>query len=213
MQNKFEILQMPPENTNSVLVSNGGACVIFDAWGRADDWIKMLDSRGLRPVAIYSTHGHPDHISAAPQLAAHYGVDWYLHAADWNLLGWGGEILDYFGVPRMSGGPKPCDIEIGDAEPLPNLHMRVIGAPGHSAGGVMFYFMNDGLLLTGDTLFANGIGRYDLPGANPVALQKSIADIYNMNFPDNTITIHGHGAPSTIGKLKHENPYFANIKK
>ena len=69
MEPQFEVLHMPPENTNSLLVTVGKEAVIFDAWGNAVDWEKLLESRGLRLRAIYSTHGHGDHISAAPFLA------------------------------------------------------------------------------------------------------------------------------------------------
>ena len=65
--NKFELIQMPPQNTQSVIVRSGVVCVIFDPWGRAEDWENVLKERGLTLRAIYVTHGHPDHISAAPK--------------------------------------------------------------------------------------------------------------------------------------------------
>ena len=73
---KFEVLHMPPLNTNSVLVSCGNDAVIFDPWGKAKDWERVLIERGVRLHAIYVTHGHPDHISAAPALARAFNVDW-----------------------------------------------------------------------------------------------------------------------------------------
>lgn len=83
---KFEILHLPPENTNSILVSCGDDCVIFDAWGRASDWENILRNRGLNLRAIYATHGHPDHISAASMLADKFGVDWFLSDQDNYLI-------------------------------------------------------------------------------------------------------------------------------
>ena len=76
---KFEVLHMPPMNTNSVLVTMGVDAVIFDAWGRAADWQSLLQQRNLNLRAIYATHVHPDHISAAPALAREMDVDWFLH--------------------------------------------------------------------------------------------------------------------------------------
>ena len=127
----FEVLHMPPENTNSLLVTSGGDAVIFDAWGRADAWEKLLESRGLRLRAIYSTHGHGDHISAAPELAEKYNVPWYLNSEDNILISWSDGLLEYFGLPKLDGNYRaPTDIDSGNIEILPNIYMDVIETPG-----------------------------------------------------------------------------------
>jgi len=213
MQNnapKFEILRMAPENTNSVLVTRGAAAVIFDAWGRADAWRELLDSRGVRPVAVYSTHGHPDHICAAPEIAAAYDVPWHLNHADAGLIGWGNEILEYFGLPPMQrGAASPVDLPAGEFEILPGVWMHAIAAPGHSAGGMMFWFPDFNVLIAGDTIFADGVGRCDLPGGDECALRRTIARLREMNLAPQTLVIPGHGMNSTIEMLNRENPYFA----
>ena len=206
---KFEVLHMPPENTNSVLVSVGGDAVIFDAWGNAIDWEKLLETRGLRLRAIYSTHGHGDHISAAPTLAEKYDVPWYMNSEDNVLIGWSNGLLKYFGLPLIEGNYRqPTDIEAGVIEVLPGIDVEIIETPGHTPGGVAYYFPDFGILLTGDTLFRDGIGRYDLPGGDVNALLQSVAKLYEMNFPEETFVVHGHGVDSTIGALKKENSYF-----
>lgn len=206
---KFEILHMPPENTNSVLVSVGRDAVIFDAWGRAADWEKLLTERGLRLRAIYSTHGHSDHISAAPDLAAAHDVPWYMNAADNDLIMWGNALLDFFEMPHIQPDyRRPTDLHAGEFEILSGVRMQVIETPGHSAGGLAFYFPDFGILLTGDTLFRDSFGRYDLPGGNADILRASIAKLYDMNLPDETYVVHGHGVDSTIGILKAQNPFF-----
>lgn len=206
---KFEVLHMPPENTNSVLVSVGGDAVIFDAWGNAIDWERLLETRGLRLRAIYSTHGHGDHISAAPTLAEKYDVPWYMNSEDNVLIGWSNGLLKYFGLPLIEGNYRqPTDIEAGVIEVLPGIDVEIIETPGHTPGGVAYYFPDFGILLTGDTLFRDGIGRYDLPGGDVNALLQSVAKLYEMNFPDETFVVHGHGIDSTIGVLKKENSYF-----
>ena len=165
-QNKFEILRMPPENTNSVLVACGADAAIFDPWGRADDWSRVLSARGLTLREIYATHGHPDHISAAADLSRKYNAPWYMSPADNSLIGWGNELL---------------------------------------------YFPNEKILLTGDTVFHDGFGRYDFPGGNQQELFQSISNLYNMNLPADTYVVHGHGTDSTIAGLKESNPYFRAI--
>jgi glyoxylase-like metal-dependent hydrolase (beta-lactamase superfamily II) len=205
---------MPPENTNSILVSNGADCVIFDAWGRVCDWENLLANRGLKLTAIYSTHGHSDHISAAPGLAQMLNIPWYLNHRDLNVDGvdfvlWGNGLLKYLQVPEIPDDYKrPLDLAAGRREVLPGAMAEITNSPGHSAGGMAFYFPDQRVLIIGDTLFQDCVGRYDLPGANKDELFKSIARIYDMNLPDDTKVFHGHGMETTIGWLKENNRYF-----
>lgn len=205
----FEILHMPPENTNSVLVTRGNDAVIFDAWGRVADWEKLLTARGLRLRAIYSTHGHGDHIAAAPMLAEKYNIPWFLNSEDDVLISWSNNLLKYFGLPEIENNyRRPTDLESGTLEILPGVFADVIESPGHTPGGVMYYFPDFGILLTGDTLFRDSCGRYDLPGGDANALMQSVSKLYEMNLPNETYVVHGHGVDSTISQLKSENPYF-----
>ncbi len=205
----FEVLHMPPENTNSVLVTCGNDAVIFDAWGQVADWEKLLAARGLRLRAIYSTHGHGDHIAAAPMLAEKYNIPWFLNSEDDVLISWSNNLLKYFGLPEIENDyRRPTDLESGTIEILPGVFADVIESPGHTPGGVMYYFPDFGILLTGDTLFRDSCGRYDLPGGDANALMQSVSKLYEMNLPDETYVVHGHGVDSTIGMMKTENPYF-----
>lgn len=206
---KFEVLHMPPTNTNSVLVSVGTDCVIFDPWGKAADWEKVLLERGLKLCAIYATHGHPDHISAAPALARAFNVDWFVNVNDNYLIGWANEFLDMFGLPHIHEGfKKPINITEGLVEILPGVKMQIIESPGHTPGGVMFYFQEYKILLIGDTLFQESVGRYDMPGGDEKKLFESIHNLYEMNLDDGTYIVHGHGMDTTIGWLKQHNPFF-----
>ncbi len=206
---QFEIIQMQPKNTNSLLVTLGTDAVIFDAWGRSEDWDNLLRERGLALRAVYSTHGHPDHISAAPDLSAQHNVPWYLNSGDHELIWWGNGLLEYFEMPQIAGDcTPPTDITAGTYEFLPGLKMRAIAAPGHSAGGMMYYFPDFQILLTGDTIFRDGVGRTDFPTGNTCELRGAIANLHDMNLPDETFVVHGHGLDSTIGILKAENHYF-----
>lgn len=206
---KFEVLHMPPENTNSVLVTKGNDGVIFDAWGRAPDWIKLLDSRGVHLRAIYTTHGHDDHLSAAPELARHYGIDWFLNERDLPLVLWGNQILDFWELPRIPDDFKrPKNLTAGTIEILPDVKMDAFETPGHSLGGFTFFFPEYNILITGDTIFRDAIGRYDLPGGSTDDLHNSISKIVRKNYPDETYVVHGHGADSMIKWLKENNPWF-----
>ena len=195
---------MAPEFTNSVLVSDGARCVIFDAWGRADDWIKLLDARGLNLCAVYATHGHSDHISAAPDLAAHYNIPWFLNQLDVPLILWGNQILDFWELPRIPDDfVRPHDLTAGRVKILDDIEMEIIASPGHSLGGVMFYFPEYKILLTGDTIFRDGVGRTDLPGGDDKTLRESIANLMARHLPDDTYIVHGHGPDSMMCDIKN----------
>lgn len=194
---------MVPEFTNSLLVSNGADAIIFDAWGRADAWENLLARRGITPIAIYATHGHADHISAAPDLAARYNIPWFLNPADVPLILWGNQILDFWGLPRIPDDfVQPHDLRPGHVKILGDTEMEIIASPGHSLGGVMFYFPEYKILLTGDTIFRDGVGRTDLPGGDTGVLRQSIANLMARNLPDDTHLIHGHGPDSTMRRVK-----------
>lgn len=202
-KNKFEILQMEPKFTNSVLVTSGADAVIFDAWGRGDAWENLLNTRKLNLRAIYATHGHTDHISAAPELARIYGVPWYMNLRDLSLIPWGQQILDVWELPRIPDDfVRPNDLQPGKTKILGDIDMEIIAAPGHSAGGVMFYFPEYKILLSGDTIFHDGVGRTDLPGGNADELGKTISDLIARDLPDDTYVVHGHGMDSMMHDIK-----------
>lgn len=206
---KFEVLHLPPMNTNSLLVSVGNDAVIFDAWGKAADWERVLLERGLKLRAIYCTHGHPDHISAAPALARAFNVDWFLNDKDNYLIGWGNELLDMFGIPHIHENcKKPISISNGNIEILPDLNMEIMESPGHTPGGLMFYFPKYKILMVGDTLFQESFGNTRFPGGDETQIHESIRNLYEMDLDDETYVVHGHGMETSIGWLKQHNPFF-----
>ena len=206
---KFEILQMPPQNTDSLLVSVGTDAIVIDPWGKASDWDKALLDRGLKLRAIYATHGHPDHISAAPALARAFNIDWFLNEKDNFLIGWGNGLLDMFGIPHIpTNYKKPENLSVGTIEVLPGIQMEIIAGPGHTPGGLMFYFPQYKILAIGDTLFQESYGNTAFPGGDENQIHESIRKLYNMNLDDDTVVVHGHGMDTTIGWLKKNNPFF-----
>jgi len=206
---KFEVLHLPPENTISMLVSVGRDAVIFDAWGRASDWEKVVSECGLNLRAIYATHGHPDHIAAAPALAKKFDVDWFLSEKDNFLIGWGNGLLDMFNIQQITPDyKKPKNIPLGTIEILPGIDMEVMESPGHTPGGLMFYFPKYNILMVGDTLFQESYGNTAFPGGDEKQLFESIGKLYKKDLPNGTRVIHGHGMETSIGWLKKHNKFF-----
>jgi hydroxyacylglutathione hydrolase len=83
----------------------------------------------------------------------------------------------------------------------------VLNTPGHSPGSISFYCAANKFIVSGDVLFANSIGRTDLPGADTQTLLQSIQQKL-FTLPDETLVLSGHGAPTTIGKEKKDNPFL-----
>ena len=209
-KNKIELVQMPPQNTNSVVVFNDANCIVFDPWGRAGDWKKYFSEHNVTPIAIYATHGHPDHISAAAELAEHFDIDWHMSHLDMDLIDWGNGLLDYFGLPKLSHDNRaPIDISSDCRKMIfSDTEMQIITLPGHTRGGVGYYLPDAGVFIVGDTLFQDSYGRTDFPGGDEQILFQSISKIYDMKLPDTTVVIHGHGHHTTIGWLKQNNRFF-----
>jgi glyoxylase-like metal-dependent hydrolase (beta-lactamase superfamily II) len=198
----INIIRMSPANTNSVLIENGTDAVIFDPWGSSADWQKLLQERGLKLHAVYVTHGHYDHMSAIPKMNA----PWHMHHADLSIIKWNNPILfmQGFGTIDTKKNP-PMDIATGRHEILPGLVAQVIHTPGHSAGGVCFYFPDQKTLITGDTLFYDTVGRWDIPGASERVLRESVRALMNERFPDDTLVIPGHGRTGILSDIKKDN--------
>ena len=84
--------------------------------------------------------------------------------------------------------------------------VQVLHTPGHTPGGVCYFFPADKLLLSGDTLFAGSVGRTDFPGGSMARMMDSLQAL--MKLPDDTLVIPGHGGHTTIGDEKRTNPYI-----
>lgn len=199
---------MQPKNTNSILIESNGLAAIFDPWGNANDWLELLQRRNLKLYAVYITHGHFDHIMAVPGLTC-ARAGWFLHSYDLPVVENHNQILAQLNMPQIDLEKNPPHtITIGTMEILPGINADVLHLPGHSAGGVGFYFSNEKTLIVGDTLFQDGYGRTDLITADDNAMRQSLTVLRARNFPDDTIVIHGHGMETTVGWLKENNPFF-----
>ena len=218
MTARFEIIKMPPPDTDtcSVLVSSGGLATIFDPWGPTDDWVKLLRERNLKLHALYCTHGHFDHILAVPDLAA-MGVPWYMHPDDNPVIEWSNGIFRRYGAKTIDLQKiPPVPLTPGIMEVLPGLPAEVIHLPGHSAGGVAFYFDSIArdnakavpLLIIGDTLFQDSFGRTDVITGSDCAMKESLHKLAARDFPPETVVIHGHGMDTTIEWLCENNPFL-----
>jgi glyoxylase-like metal-dependent hydrolase (beta-lactamase superfamily II) len=159
-------------------------------------WIvDELAERDWTLKLIVSTHGHWDHIGDNAAVAAATGADIAVHPLDRARLEDPQPLWAPFEIP-----PSVPAVELAEGGEIRfgDIRLRVLHTPGHTEGSVCLLASDDGLLFSGDTLFAGGWGRIDLPGGSAEAMAASIARLTELEDP--LVVLPGHGATTTIGR-------------
>ncbi|MDR2419910.1 MAG: MBL fold metallo-hydrolase [Puniceicoccales bacterium] len=165
------------------------------------------------PAHLLITHGHWDHMTDAFHFAEHHIPLWAGEADAFCLQH--PEIMTAFGIDMHDISPCAADRFMEDGKvyeifPSPSLALQAFHVPGHSPGSFAYYFPSASLAFVGDTLFAGGVGRSDLPGGQKSLLFQSIRQkLYTL--PQQTIIIPGHGPLTSIAREKQSNPYVGPI--
>ncbi|MFA4989677.1 MAG: MBL fold metallo-hydrolase [Candidatus Omnitrophota bacterium] len=176
--------------------------IIIDPGAEARKIQRVLDKYNLKPALIINTHGHYDHIGADNA----FGLPVYVHKLDAPMLK--DAQLNMSGLFSLSCTVKSEIILLEDAQVIESggLQLKVVHLPGHTAGGIGLLLQKpaERIAFTGDTLFCQGVGRWDLAGGSQAALVKSIKEKLFI-LPDDTRIYPGHGPDSTIGREKKNN--------
>jgi len=158
-------------------------------------WIAdELAARDWTLKLIVSTHGHWDHIGDNAAVATHTGADIAVHALDRERLANPQPLFAPFEIPPSI---PAVDLAEGGVIRFGALRLRVLHTPGHTEGSVCLLAEDDGLLFSGDTLFAGGWGRVDLPGGDAAMMVGSVARLSGLD--DHIGVFPGHGRSTTIG--------------
>ena len=179
--------------------------VVIDPGDDAADILKIIKDKDLRVKYIVNTHGHFDHIGANEAIKEATGAQLLIHEGDAPVLASAGRHSRAFGMDPVSSPPADRYVRHGDVITAGEISRRVLHTPGHSPGGICL--LEEGMVFTGDALFAGSIGRTDLPGGDLMTLLDSIRTNL-MNLPDDTRVFSGHGPASTIGDERRENPFL-----
>jgi len=206
LRREFEIdrLEVGPMGANCYIIENTAtknACLI-DPGGEPGRIKEVLKKKGLSLKFIINTHGHGDHILAN----GYFKVPVYIHRLEKDFLTDPGKNLSgMFGFLIKSPEASKL-LEDGDKILLDDLELEIIHTPGHTPGGISIKL--DGLIFTGDALFAGSVGRTDLLEGDEELLMRSIKEKLFI-LGDDIIVYPGHGPESTIGEEKRTNPFFS----
>lgn len=200
----FETLEVGRLGCNCAILwdTSDKTAVVFDPGEEAGRISRRAEELGAAVVAIILTHAHFDHVGAAAALQELWNCPVLLHLLDLPLLE---HLDDQTSLYRFPPIKKPAVTALGDDLPL---GLKFMHTPGHTPGSSSFLAetAKGAVALAGDTLFAKGIGRTDLPGGSFDAIQDSIRTKLYALAPD-TIVVPGHGPNTTIAAERSKNPY------
>jgi glyoxylase-like metal-dependent hydrolase (beta-lactamase superfamily II) len=204
-----EIIPVGPLQCNCSVIGDETTreAMVIDPGDNVEDVLELIQKHNLQVKQIIITHAHIDHVGGAMKLRAATGAPILLNQNDYALL----KMLDL--QAAWIGMKSPGKVEIdhnlsqSDTFQLGALSANVIHTPGHTEGSVCLYFPAESKLIAGDTLFAGGIGRTDLPGGSTDKIINSLHEKV-LTLPDDTLVVPGHGPLTTIGDERESNPFL-----
>ena len=186
-------------------VKEGAACFVIDPGAEGPRILGALQARGLQPRYVLCTHGHADHTGGVAAIVAEFGAPFGIGADDVDQVvdppAWlTGSLTDF--VPP----PSPeITFEGGEILEIGATGIEVLSTPGHTPGSVCFSVGDT--VFSGDTLFRQSIGRYDLPGGDGPLELASIRDKL-LVLDGKTRVMPGHGPSTTIAEERMHNPFL-----
>jgi glyoxylase-like metal-dependent hydrolase (beta-lactamase superfamily II) len=180
--------------------------VVVDPGDDADRILAEVSRHDLRIIAVINTHGHFDHTGGNRRILAETGAGLLIHQLDAQMLARAVDTAAMFGLTAENSPPPSGFLVEEESVAFGEYRLRVLHTPGHTLGGCSLFL--EGIVFTGDTLFADAVGRTDFPGGSSVALGKSIREKL-LTLPDETVVYPGHGPSTTIGRERKHNPYLA----
>jgi glyoxylase-like metal-dependent hydrolase (beta-lactamase superfamily II) len=204
----FETLAVGPLGTNCFILGceETKEGVVVDPGADAERVLAIVARHGLKVKYVINTHGHFDHVGGNRRLIEATGAELLIHGDDVAMLTRATDVAAMYGI-TTENSPRPKRLlEDGMTVAFGRHVLQVLHTPGHTPGGCSLYLAAQGIVITGDTLFAEGVGRTDFPGSSHEALMASIKGKL-FTLPDATKAWPGHGPATTIGHEKRFNPY------
>jgi len=193
--------------SNCYFLIKDNQVILIDPGDEASFILDEIQRQKLNLVGIFATHGHFDHIGAVGEIQRSFDVPFYINQKDMFLVKRLNETAKYFlGYNPYFLSPKNIKELNKKAFHVSRFTFNVIPTPGHTPGSVCFYFQDEKIIFTGDTLFKSGIGRYDFSYSNKKELFQSLKKI--LDLPEETIVYPGHGDKTTINNEKINQTFF-----
>jgi hydroxyacylglutathione hydrolase len=196
--------------TNCYLVRAGrdaAEAVVVDPGDEAAEIERRLDALGATCAAILLTHSHFDHFAALAALADATGAPVWLPEGELDVFRRPGDFFP--GYPTRAYTGDATLLSGGETVEAAGISFQVRHVPGHSPGHLSYYA--EGALFSGDVLFANSVGRVDLPFGDWDTLLESIRSLADA-YPPKTIVLSGHGPATTLGDELARNPFLAELR-
>lgn len=201
------VMGMCQTNCYFVYPEGKSEVILFDPADRGDYIYHSLKDKGFTVAAILLTHGHFDHIWGLEELKELSGAKVYAYEEE-------KEVCENASVNVSKGAGRPCEITAdeyvkdGATISVAGMNCQLIATPGHTKGSCCYYFEEEGILISGDTLFQESVGRTDLPTGSMSALVRSVKEKL-MVLPADVKVYPGHGESTTIGYEKEYNPFLS----
>lgn len=194
---------------NCYFLINNQDCLIIDPADDASFILEELQRQQLNLAGMLATHGHFDHIGAVGEIQLSFNVPLYIFKEDQFLIDRLEETAEHF-LGYKPEIIKPITVKyLTDTKfRVQNLEFRIIKTPGHTPGSCCVYLEKEKIIFTGDTLFKEGIGRYDFSYSSKEDLKKSLRKIFKL--PLKTVVYSGHGERTTIKEAKI-SPQYINM--
>lgn len=202
----LETINVGPMQVNCYILAcaQEGLAIIIDPGDQPSKIRAVLNQHRLKPAMVINTHGHYDHIGSDDE----FGVTVYVHKKDLSMLVDARKNLSASFALAYKVGSEIKTLEDKEIIKLDCLELEVIHLPGHTPGGIGLLMRKPqmDILFTGDTLFCQGVGRWDLPGGSQQLLEEAIRERLFV-LPINTKVYPGHGSATTIGREKSNSTF------
>lgn len=203
----------PIQENTYVLYNEFNDCLFIDPGCYFDEERNELalfvEKNALKPKMLLNTHCHLDHVFGNKFISEKFDLTLQLHEGEVPVLQFAPTSGLMYNLPFDNYTGLYEFLQEGDVLKLGTDELLVLFTPGHSPASISFYCAAQGFLISGDVLFRQSIGRTDLPGGNYETLITSIKEKL-LVLPDETVVYSGHGAPTSIGYEKRNNPYLIN---